>query len=133
RMEDAGWAKRRLFDYFLGVAKRVGLPILDRQRVPFLGRMLYWLGTVLVFGPLKNTLGLSRIRVAYTAGEAIGPDLFVFYRSLGLNLKQLYGQTEAFLCVTCQPDGEIFSDTVGPPAPNVAVRITESGEVQFKS
>jgi long-chain acyl-CoA synthetase len=73
------------------------------------------------------------VRVAYTAGEAIGPDLFAFYRSIGLNLKQLYGQTEAFLYVTCQPDGEIYADTVGPAAPNVDIRIAESGEVQFRS
>jgi long-chain acyl-CoA synthetase len=87
----------------------------------------------MVYEPLKNVLGLSRVRVAYTAGEAIGPDLFEFYRSIGLNLKQLYGQTEAFLYVTCQPDGEIYSDTVGPAAPNVDIRIAESGEVQFRS
>jgi long-chain acyl-CoA synthetase len=94
---------------------------------------MYALGRFLVYEPLKNVLGLSRVRVAYTAGEAIGPDLFVFYRSIGLNLKQLYGQTEAFLYVTCQPDGAIYADTVGPPAPNVEIRIAESGEVQFRS
>ena len=88
---------------------------------------------MLLYEPLKNVLGFSRVRTAYTAGEAIGPDLFAFYRSLGMNLKQLYGQTEAFLYVTCQPDGEIRSDTVGPAAPNVAMRIADNGEVQFKS
>ena len=91
------------------------------------------LGEILVYGPLKNVLGLSRVRVAYTAGEAIGPDLFSFYRSIGLNLKQLYGQTEAFLYVTAQPDGEIYSDTVGPALPNVDIRIADNGEVLFKS
>ena len=98
-----------------------------------MGRLAYALGELLVYGPLKNVLGFSRIRVAYTAGEAIGPDLFAFWRGLGLNLKQLYGQTEAFLYVTCQADGEIRSDTVGPPAPHVALRIADDGEVQFKS
>ena len=123
----------RLFNYFLGVAKRVGLPILDRQRVPLVDRMLYGLGEVLVYGPLKNTLGLSRIRVAYTAGEAIGPDLFIFYRSLGINLKQLYGMTESsvFLCI--QKDGEVKPDTVGPPIEGVEIRVAEDGEVLFKS
>ena len=101
--------------------------------MPLTGRLLYWLGNVLVYGPLKNVLGFSRVRVAYTAGEAVGPDLFNFYRSIGLNLKQLYGQTEAFLYVTAQPDGEIYSDTVGPAIPNVDIRIAEDGEVQFKS
>jgi long-chain acyl-CoA synthetase len=98
-----------------------------------MGRLLYGIGNLLVYGPLKNVLGFSRVRVAYTAGEAIGPDLFNFYRSIGLNLKQLYGQTEAFLYVTAQPDGEIYSDTEGPACPNVDIRIAENGEVQFKS
>jgi long-chain acyl-CoA synthetase len=101
--------------------------------VPIVGRLLYWLGELLVYGPLKNVLGFSNVRVAYTAGEAIGPDLFAFYRSIGLNLKQLYGQTEAFLYLTAQPDGEIYSDTVGRAFPNVDLRITENGEVLFKS
>jgi long-chain acyl-CoA synthetase len=95
--------------------------------------LLYALGRILIYAPLKNVLGFSRVRVAYTAGEAIGPDLFAFYRSLGMNLKQLYGQTEAFLYVTAHPDGQIFCDTVGPAAPNVDIRIGENGEVQFKS
>ena len=133
RMEDAAAIKRGMFHYFLKIARKHGEAILTGKPVPLSGRILYAIGRMLVYEPLKNVLGLSRVRVAYTAGEAIGPDLFVFYRSIGLNLKQLYGQTEAFLYVTCQPDGEIFADTVGPPAPNVQIRIAESGEVQFKS
>ena len=133
RMEDAGFLMRKMFHYFIGVARRYGEPILNGQPVPLSGRLLYWIGNILVYGPLKNTLGFSRVRVAYTAGEAVGPDLFNFYRSIGLNLKQLYGQTEAFLYVTAQPDGEIYSDTVGPAIPNVDIRIAEDGEVQFKS
>lgn len=133
RMEDAAPVKRRMFNYFLGVARQYGEQILMGKPVPLSGRLLYTLGRLLVYEPLKNVLGLSRVRVAYTAGEAIGPELFAFYRSIGLNLKQLYGQTEAFLYVTCQPDGEIYSDTVGPAAPNVDIRIAETGEVQFRS
>src|SRR5262245_28302917 len=133
RMEDASAIKRRAFHAFLGVARRHGEKILNGERVPLTGRLLYWLGELLVYGPLKNVLGLSRVRVAYTAGEAIGPDLFAFYRSIGLNLKQLYGQTEAFLYLTAQPDGEIYSDTVGRTFPNVDIRIAENGEVLFKS
>ena len=133
RMEDAGLIKRRLFHYFIGVARRYGEAILTGRPVPFVGRLLYAVGRFAIYEPLKNVLGLSRVRVAYTAGEAIGPDLFAFYRSLGLNLKQLYGQTEAFLYVTAQPDGEIHSDTVGPAAPNVDIRLAEGGEVLFKS
>jgi long-chain acyl-CoA synthetase len=133
RIEDAAFIKRRLFHYFIGVARRHGEAILNGESTSLSGWFLYALGRILVYAPLKNVLGLSRVRVAYTAGEAIGPDLFAFYRSLGLNLKQLYGQTEAFLYVTAHPDGQIHCDTVGPPAPNVDIRIAEDGEVQFKS
>lgn len=133
RMDDAGYLKRKMFHYFIGVARAYGERILNRQPVPPAGRLLYALGNILVYGPLKNVLGFSRVRVAYTAGEAIGHDLFSFYRAIGLNLKQLYGQTEAFLYLTAQPDGEIYSDTVGPTFPNVDIRIAENGEVLFKS
>ena len=133
RMEDASFLKRKLFHYFIGVARQYGERILNGQPVPLTGRLLYWIGSILVYGPLKNVLGFSKVRVAYTAGEAIGPDLFAFYRSMGLNFKQLYGQTEAFLYVTAQPDGEIYSDTVGPACPNVDIVIAENGEVLFKS
>lgn len=133
RMEDAGWIKRWLFNRFLDVAKAWGEKILDGKTIPFGARLSYRLGEFLVYGPLKNALGFSKIRVAYTAGEAIGPELFSFYRSLGINLKQLYGQTEAFLYVSVQPDGQVRADTVGPVAPNTEVSITDSGEVLFKS
>lgn len=133
RMEDVGYLKRRMFHYFMGVARAYGERILNRKPVPLWGRLLYAIGNILVYAPLKNVLGFSRVRVAYTAGEAIGPDLFGFYRSIGLNLKQFYGQTEAFLYLTAQPDGDIYPDTVGPVFPNVDLRIAESGEVQFKS
>jgi len=133
RVEDAAWPKRKLFHYFLDVAKRVGPTILDRHPVALVDRALYWLGNVLVYGPLKNMLGLSRIRVAYTAGEAIGPDLFIFYRSLGVNLKQLYGMTESsvFLCI--QKDGAVKPDTVGAPIKDVQIRVADGGEVLFRS
>jgi long-chain acyl-CoA synthetase len=133
RMEDAGGLKRRVFHHFIGVAKQWGEKILNGEPVPVTARLSYALGDLLIYGPLKNVLGFSNIRVAYTAGEAIGPDLFSFYRSLGLNLKQLYGQTEAFLYVTAQPDGQIRADTVGPATPNVAIRIAEDGEVLYRS
>jgi len=133
RMEDASRLKRRMFRTFIAVARRYGEALLNGAPVPLRGRILYKIGGLLVYEPLKNVLGLSRVRVAYTAGEAIGPDLFSFYRSLGLNLKQLYGQTEAFLYVTAQPDGQIHADTVGPAVPHVDLRIAEGGEVQFKS
>ena len=133
RMQDAARLQRWLFEAFMAVARRYGEAILDGKKVPLRARLLYGLGTLLVYAPLKNALGFSNIRIAYTAGEAIGPELFSFYRSLGLNLKQLYGQTEAFLYVTCQSDGKIEADAVGAPAPDVDIRIAENGEVQFRS
>ncbi|HEX8987965.1 MAG TPA: AMP-binding protein [Rhodocyclaceae bacterium] len=132
RMEDAGALKRRMFHYFMDVAKRCGAEILDGKPVAAGDKLLYALGNLLVYGPLRNTLGLSRIRVAYTAGAAIGPDLFRFYRSIGINLKQLYGQTEtcAFVCV--QPDDEVKFDTVGKPTPGVEIKIADNGEILVK-
>jgi long-chain acyl-CoA synthetase len=122
-----------MFKYFMTHAKKVGPKILDGEAVSFFDSMKYKLGNVLVYGPLKNRLGLSRVRVGYTAGEAIGPDLFDFYRSLGINLKQLYGQTEATVFITQQPDGQVRSDTVGVPSPGVELKITEAGEVLYRS
>ena len=133
RMEDAAAIKRKLFHYFMGVAKRVGGKVLDGRPVPAGQRLLYRLGDLLIYAPLRNTLGMSRVRLAYTAGEAIGPDLFDFYRSIGINLKQLYGSTETCVFVCIQPNGQVKSDTVGPPAPGVEVKISESGEVLIKS
>jgi long-chain acyl-CoA synthetase len=133
RMQDASRLKRAMFNRFLKVAEKHGEALLEKRPVPLLGRLSYALGNLLVYGPLKNVLGFSNIRVAYTAGEAIGADLFSFFRALGINLKQLYGQTEAFLYVTAQKDGVVRADAVGPPTPNVALRIAETGEVQFKS
>ncbi|MGL5115648.1 MAG: AMP-dependent synthetase/ligase [Beijerinckiaceae bacterium] len=133
RMEDASALKRKMFNHFIGVAKQWGEKILNGESVPLGAKLSYGLGNLLVYGPLKNALGFSNVRTAYTAGEAIGPELFSFYRSLGMNLKQLYGQTEAFLYVTAQPDGQIRADTVGPATPNVEIRIAENGEVIYRS
>jgi len=133
RMEDAGWLKRSMYKYFMELARRTGIAILDGRAVSLGDRLLYWLGGHLVYGPLKNALGFSRIRLGYTAGEAIGPDIFDFYRSLGLNLKQLYGMTETSVFICMQPDGQVKADTVGVPAPQVEIKIAESGEVLVKS
>jgi long-chain acyl-CoA synthetase len=133
RMEDASRMKKWLFDIFMAQAKKVGPRILDGEPVRAFDRFKYMLGEYLVYGPLKNTLGFSRVRVGYTAGEAIGPEIFDFYRSLGINLKQLYGQTEASVFITQQPDGQVRSDTVGVPSPGVELRIAENREVFYRS
>ena len=133
RMDDAGPLKRGLYSYFMNVARRSGERLLNGQSIGLKDRALYGLGRALVYGPLRNRMGFSKLRVAYTAGEAIGPEIFSYYRSLGINLKQLYGQTEAGVYVTAQPDGEIYSDTVGKPVPGVEVKIADNGEVLYRS
>ena len=133
RMEDACAIKRRMFHYFMDVARRAGPKKMDGKALSFTDGLLYALGNVLVYGPLRNNLGMSRVRVAYTAGEAIGPDLFSFYRSIGINLKQLYGSTETAVFVCLQPDHEARADTVGVPCTGVEIKVAESGEILVKS
>jgi long-chain acyl-CoA synthetase len=133
RMEDASRLKRGIFKFFMGVAERVGGRLLDGAPVGPGDRLLYWLGDLTTYGPLRNVLGMSRVRVAYTAGEAIGPDLFRFYRSLGINLKQLYGSTETAVFVCVQPDGQVSADSVGPPVAGVELKIADNGELMIKS
>ncbi|MEO3713395.1 AMP-dependent synthetase/ligase [Roseateles flavus] len=133
RMEDASALKRGLFHRAMKLARRVGPTLMDGKPVGLLDRLKYALGDVLIYGPLRNTLGFSRVRVAYTAGEAIGPDLFSFYRSIGINLKQLYGSTETAVFVCLQPDHEARADTVGVPIDGVEIKLADSGEILVKS
>jgi long-chain acyl-CoA synthetase len=133
RMEDAGAVKKWLFKTFMAVARRVGPTLMDGKPVALTDNLLWKLGDLFIYGPLRNTLGLSRVRVAYTAGEAIGPDLFTFYRSIGINLKQLYGSTETAVFVCLQPDHEARADTVGVPIAGVEIRLADNGEILVKS
>jgi long-chain acyl-CoA synthetase len=133
RMEDASRLKRAMYRYFMGVAQRVGGGILEGRPVGLAERLLYRIGDILVYGPLRNVLGMSRVRIAYTAGEAIGPDLFRFYRSIGINLKQLYGSTETSVFVCIQPDGQVKPDTVGPAVKGVELRFTPERELLIRS
>jgi long-chain acyl-CoA synthetase len=133
RMEDAGALKRKMFHAFMAVAKKVGPALMDGQSVGLVDRLKYAVGNFLVYGPLRNNLGFSRVRVAYTAGEAIGPDLFTFYRSIGVNIKQLYGSTETAVFVCLQPDNEARADTVGVPCKGVEIKVADNGEILVKS
>jgi long-chain acyl-CoA synthetase len=133
RMEDAGAIKKWLFQHYMALARRIGPPLMDGKPVSLIDRLRYAIGNLAVYGPLRNTLGFSRVRVAYTAGEAIGPDLFSFYRSIGINLKQLYGSTETAVFVCLQPDHEARADTVGVPIEGVEIKVSDSGEVLVKS
>ncbi|MYG10241.1 MAG: long-chain fatty acid--CoA ligase [Rhodobacteraceae bacterium] len=133
RIEDAGKIKRSMFQYFMKHARKVGVPIMTGEKISPTESLIYRIGEILVYGPLRNVLGLSRVRVGYTAGEAIGPEIFDFYRSIGINLKQLYGQTEASVFITSQPDGEVEADSVGVPGQGVELRIDDRGEIFYRS
>jgi long-chain acyl-CoA synthetase len=133
RMEDAGAIKRKMFGHFMDVAKRAGPAKMDGQSIGLLDSLQYALGNFFVYAPLRNNLGMSRVRVAYTAGEAIGPDLFTFYRSIGINLKQLYGSTETAVFVCLQPDNAVRADTVGVPIEGVEIKLDDNGEILVKS
>jgi len=133
RMEDASALKRSLYRYFMAMARRIGGDILDGRQVGVLDRLMYGLGNLVIYGPLRNVLGMSRVRVAYTAGEAIGPDLFRFYRSIGINLKQLYGSTETSVFVCVQPNGQVKADTVGPAVKGVELSFTPERELLIRS
>jgi len=133
RIEDLWWGGRKAYHYFMGVAGRVGGALLNGEPVAAGDRLRYALGNLFVYGPLRNVLGMSRVRVAYTAGEAIGPDLFKFYRSIGINLKQLYGSTETSVFVCIQPNGQVKSDTVGPAVKGVELKFTPQRELLIRS
>ena len=133
KIEDAAWIKQKAFHYFMKVANRVEKKRIANKSVPPVDRILYAIGKILIYAPLLDNLGMRKIKVAYTAGEAIGPEIFEFYRSLGINLKQLYGMTESCAYISMQKDGDIDSESVGPPAPGVEIKISDTGEVMYKS
>ncbi len=133
RMEDASTFKRSMYKYFMRLAKKVGPRRMDGESIGVLNSILYGLGNLFVYGPLRNNIGFSRVRVAYTAGEAIGPDLFTFFRSIGVNLKQLYGSTETAVFVCLQPDNQARADTVGVPCRGVEIKVADNGEILVKS
>src|SRR3989475_587156 len=133
RIEDCAWPKRKVVGFFLALAQDLERARLAGQRPSGWRRALYPLGRLLVYGPLRDNLGLRRVRRAYTAGEAIGPEIFVFFRGLGINVKQLYGMTEASVFVTIQRDGEVRLDSVGTPIEGVELKISPEGEVLYKS
>ena len=132
KIEDAAWIKQKAFHYFMKVANRVEKKRIANESVPPVDQVLYAIGKILIYAPLLDNLGMRKIKVAYTAGEAIGPEIFEFYRSLGINLKQLYGMTESCAYISMQKDGDIDSESVGPPAPGVEIKISDSGEVMYK-
>jgi len=133
RMEDAAWIKQKMFHFFMKVAEKVEKLKIANESVPFGPKILYQLGRLLVYAPLVDNIGMRKVRIAYTAGEAIGPEIFEFFRSLGINLKQVYGMTESSAIISIQKDNDIDSETVGTPIPELEIKISDKGEVMYKS
>jgi long-chain acyl-CoA synthetase len=132
RMDDAAWIKRKMFEFFIDIAGRVSSSTLTHQSISFGLRLLHAIGELLVYGPLRDNIGMGKLRYAYTAGAALGPEVFQFYRSIGVNLKQVYGLTESSALCTFQPNDDVKLDTVGLAIPEVDIKISEGGEVLIK-
>ena len=129
---DASWLKRNVYRYFRGLAERHELFKSDGKPIPAWTRFGYRLGEILVYGPVRDQLGLRNARACLTGGAPLGADTFRFFRSFGINLKQVYGSTEACGLVALQGDNEADPNTVGRTVPDTQVRIAEQGEVQVK-
>lgn len=132
KLEDSDWLKRRLANFFIPLGMKVAEMDVKRERVPWHLKVLYQIGEWLVYGMLRDHLGLRRMRVAITGGAALGPEVFLFFRALRVNLKQIYGLTESSASVTLQRDDDVKLDTVGPPIPGVEIKFTEQGEALIK-
>jgi long-chain acyl-CoA synthetase len=133
RAADASFLKRRLFEHFRRIAERAELLRCDSKKVPLLLKLQLALGEFIVYGPVRDRLGLRRVRWAYTGGAPLGPDTFRFFRSFGVNLKQIYGATELCGLVALQPDDEADPNSVGRVCPSIEVRIDPSSEVLVRS
>ena len=132
RINNTGGIKRNIYDACMAVAKRVGTQIASGEPVSVMDRMKYSLGNIVIYGPLRDVLGMGRVRKAYCLGESIGPDLLLFYRSLGINLKQVYGSAEMGLFATIQTRDPGISNSLGKPAPGLELRLSPEGEVFFR-
>lgn len=132
KLEDADWIKRRIANFFVALGMRVAEKQIAKQGVPWTDRLLHAIGEPLVYGPLRDQLGLRRIDFALTAGAAIAPEVLLFFRGLGVNLKQLWAMTETSAVGAMHRDGDVNPETVGPPVPGVDVRISEEGELLVK-
>ncbi|MBI4587804.1 MAG: AMP-binding protein [Candidatus Rokubacteria bacterium] len=133
KIEDADWLKRRLAHGLLPVAMRVATLGMEGKPVPWSLRLLMGLGKWLVFAPLRDQLGLRRLRWATTGGAPMGPEVLQFFRGIGVNLKQIYGLTESSAPATLQRDGAVKADSAGPPIPGVEVSISPGGEVLLRA
>jgi long-chain acyl-CoA synthetase len=132
-MADSTPLKRRLFNIFMPKAIALERKRLAGGKPTVFERLVHAVGNLFVYGPVRDFLGLSRAERAFTGGEAIGEDTFLFFRALGVKLKQFYGQTETCALTAAQTEGHVKLHTVGPPMSGVDVRIAESGEILVRS
>jgi long-chain acyl-CoA synthetase len=130
---DATWIKRKFYEFSTYVGYKVANLKFDKKPVPVFWRLIEWLASITVQKKLKDHLGLSRVRNAYTGGAAMGPDHFRFFHALGVNLKQIYGQTEVAGISVVHRSGDIKFDTVGHPIPGTEVKIADDGEILTRS
>jgi long-chain acyl-CoA synthetase len=130
---DSTWIKRKFYAFSTYVGYKVANLKFDKKAVPFYWKALEWIASLTVQKKLKDHLGLSRVRNAYTGGAAMGPDHFRFFHALGVNLKQIYGQTEVAGISVVHRSGDIKFDTVGHPIPGTEVKIGEGGEILTRS
>ena len=129
---DATPLKRQVFEFFRALAERCELKRSDGKPLSLADRLGLAVGEVMVYGPVRDQLGLRKARWCYTGGAPLGPDTYRFFRSFGINLKQVYGATEASAMISCQSDAEANPNTVGRPIPRIEVRIDDRGEVMLK-
>ena len=133
KLDESYWLNRKLYQFFMKSAEKAALFRMTNRKMPLALAILAWLGKVMVFVPLTNQLGLRRLRRAYTGGAALGPELFTFFQAIGVNLKQIYGQTEITGIAYMHSDGDVRPNTVGIPLPGTECRISEDGEILSRS
>jgi long-chain acyl-CoA synthetase len=133
KINESYWLNRTLYNYFMKIGEEAAVYRMSGRQMPGRLRFLAWLGKQIIFRPLVNQIGLLRLRRAYTGGAALGPELFTFYQAIGVNLKQIYGQTEIVGIAYMHRDGDVRPDTVGKPLPGTECRISEEGEILSRS
>jgi long-chain acyl-CoA synthetase len=133
KIDESYWLNRLLYRFFSRVGNRAAAYKMSGEKMPLFLKMGNWMGKTIMFRPLINQMGLLRLRRAYTGGAALGPELFTFYQALGVNLKQIYGQTEITGIAYMHRDGDIRPDTVGKPLPGTECKISEEGEILSRS
>lgn len=133
KIDESYWLNRLFYEKFIKIGEKAARYRMSGKKMPFSLRFMAWLGKILVFDPLINQIGLRRLRRAYTGGAALGPELFTFYQAIGVNLKQIYGQTEITGIAYMHKDGDVRPDTVGKPLPETECKISEEGEILSRS